>query len=300
MLEPGADDRDLAARDPARHEQRAGLDAVADELAVDGHEVVDADDLDGRRARADHLRAHAVQHRRELDDLRLTRRVLDHGGALGEHRGRQQVLGGAVAREVEDDARPGELLRARLDEAVDDVDLDAHRGEAAEVHVERTAADVVAAGHRDARLAEPTDERAEHVHRRAHQGDELVRRLRPERAGGVDLQFVRTRPLDTRAHAAQHVDHHVEVVDGVDVADRGDTRREQRGRHLLQARVLGAARHADRTRQGRARGDHERIGHLRHRTPASPGSLGEAEGNVVEVEDPAHAVHRDRLSRCPE
>ena len=158
-----------------------------------GTRSLDAHDLDGRCARADHLRAHAVQHRRELDDLGLARRVLDHGGALGEHRGRQQVLGGAVAREVEHDARAGELLRARFDEPVHDVDLDPHRGETAEVHVERTAADVVATRHRDARLAEASYQRAEHVHRRAHERDELVRSLRPQRTGGVDLHLMRAR-----------------------------------------------------------------------------------------------------------
>ena len=89
----------------------------------------------------------------EVGDLGLAGRVLDHGLALGQHRGGEQVLGGADARELEHDPGAGQPVGARLDEAVHHVELDAHRLEPAEVHVELAAADVVAAGHGDARLA---------------------------------------------------------------------------------------------------------------------------------------------------
>ena len=55
VLEAGAEHGDLTAGDPARHQQRAGLDAVAHDLAVDRHELLDAFDLDRRRPRAEHL-----------------------------------------------------------------------------------------------------------------------------------------------------------------------------------------------------------------------------------------------------
>ena len=61
-------------------------------------------------------------------------------------------------------------------------ELDAHRFEPAEVHVERAAADVVATGHRDARLTAARQQRTEHVDRRAQPRDELVGRLRPAAA----------------------------------------------------------------------------------------------------------------------
>ena len=54
---------------------------------------------------------------------------------------------------------PGQAVGARLDEAVHDVELDAHRLEPAEVHVELAAADVVATGHGDARLTAAREQR---------------------------------------------------------------------------------------------------------------------------------------------
>ena len=141
-------------------------------------------------------------------------------------------------------------------------ELDAHRLEPAEVHVELAAADVVAAGHRDARLAAAREQRSEHVDRRAHARDELVRRLRVQRRGRRRCcSSVGAGPLDGRADGAQHVDHHVEVGDGIEVAQRRDAGREQRRRHLLGARVLGRARHAHRAVQRTAGADDEGVGH---------------------------------------
>ena len=68
--------------------------------------------VDGPRAQ--HVRAHAVEERREVGDLRLARRVLDHRGALGEHRRAHEVLGRADARELEHArARRAAASRAR-------------------------------------------------------------------------------------------------------------------------------------------------------------------------------------------
>src|SRR5207244_4348473 len=98
--------------------------------------------------------------------------------------------------------------RARLYEPVDDMDLDTHRGETAEMHVEWATADVVAAGHRNTRLTETAYEWPEHVHGGAHQGNQLVGSHGPQRPGGVDLQLVWPRPRDPGPHAPEYVDHH--------------------------------------------------------------------------------------------
>ena len=104
--------------------------------------------------------------------------------------------------------------RARAcDEAVRDLDLGAHRLEPAEVHVDLAAADVVAAGQRDPRLAAAREQRAEHVERRAHARDELVRRLGRELAATRRSRTTSgAGPVDARADGAQQVDHHVEVA----------------------------------------------------------------------------------------
>ena len=160
VVDARTEQRGVATGDADGHEQRAGLDAVGHDLAHDRLELLDALDHQRGRARAVDLGAHAVEHVGEVGDLGLAGRVLDHGLALGQDRGGEQVLGGADAREVEHHARTGEPVGAGLDEAVHHVELDAHRLEPTEVHVELAVADVVAAGHRDAapgRSAPATD-----------------------------------------------------------------------------------------------------------------------------------------------
>ena len=82
------------------------------------------------QARAEQVRAHAIQERRECGNLGLAGRVLDDGRALGEHRRAHQVLGRSDAREFEDRARSVQQLRVRDDVTVRDLDVRAHRLEA--------------------------------------------------------------------------------------------------------------------------------------------------------------------------
>ncbi len=148
-------------------------------------------------------------------------------------------------------------LGARDDVAVRDLDLGAHRLEPAQVHVDLAAADVVAARQRDPGVPAPGEQRPEHVERRAHPRDELVRRLGSELTARVDLHDVGFGLGDDGTRGAQEVDHHVEVAHRRHVAQRRDAGREERRRHLLQARVLGRARRLDPARQRSARPDPE-------------------------------------------
>jgi hypothetical protein len=127
---------------------------------------------------------------------------------------------------------------------VHDLELGAHGLQAAEVHVELAAPDVVAAGHRDTRLPAARQQRSQDVDRRAHPRDELVGRFGMERPGGVDRELVLARPLGAGADGAHHVEHRIEVEYGMQVAEHGHTGREQRRRHLLEPGVLGRAAHA--------------------------------------------------------
>ncbi len=96
----------------------------------------------------------------ERGDLGLAGRVLDDGRALGEHRRAHQVLGRADARELEHRARAVQKLGVRLDVAVRDLHVRAHRLEPAQVHVDLAAPDVVAARERDPRLTAAREQRA--------------------------------------------------------------------------------------------------------------------------------------------
>ena len=299
VLEPRAVDGDLAAGDAARHEQRAGLDAVAHDLAVDRHE----------RRRRPRSRSSTFPRPITCAPMRLrnaARSVISGSRAAFSMTVVPLASTAAVSRfsvaptlgnSSTIARRRRARSRARLDEAVHDVDLGAHRLEAAEVHVELAAPDVVAAGHRDRapRRSAPRSGPSTLTDARMRR-DELVGRLGLERARRVDRAARRSpvhSTLGADARAARRSSRRGRRRGRC--CGRGDAGREQRRRHLLQPGVLGRARDAHRTRQGHARGDHERVGHLRHRTRATHRSLGEAEGDVVEVEDPTQPEHRDRL-----
>ena len=100
-------------------------------------------------------RAHAVEERGEVGDLRLAGRVVDDGRALREDCRHQRVLGRAHARVLEQDARAGQQVGARLDVAVCELERRAELLEPLQVHVDRTRTEVVAARHRDTRPTQP-------------------------------------------------------------------------------------------------------------------------------------------------
>ena len=253
-----AEQFDFAAGDAARHQQRARFEPVGHDLAVARGELVDAFDLDRGRARADHLRTHAVEERGEVGDLGLACRVLDHGAALGEDGRAHQVLGRADAGEFEDVPRAREAVGVRVHEAVLDLDARTHCFQPPQVHVDLAAADEITAGQRHPRFAAPGDERAEDVERGAHQRDQLVRRFRAQLGAGVDPDLVAGQQLDLGADRAQQVGHDLEVADDGHVVERGDAGREQRGGHLLGAGVLRRARDRDPAVERPARADAER------------------------------------------
>ena len=113
------------------------------------------------------------------------------------------------------------------------------------MHVDLAAADVVAAGQRDARLTAPGEQRTEHVERRPHASDELVRCFGPELAARVDADRRVGQQLDLGTDRTQELGHHFEVAHRRHVAQGGDARCEQRRGHLLGARVLRRARDRD-------------------------------------------------------
>ena len=210
--------------DADRGEERGGLDAIGDHRVLDRLQLLDAFDLDRRRARADDLRAHAVEERREVGDLGLAGRVVDDGRALGQHGGHEDVLGRADARELEQDAGADQLVGPGLDVAV--ADREASRRVASRPATCMSIGpgpEVVAAGQGDPGLAESSEQRAEHHDRCPHALDELVGRLGHDLvvAGHVDGQLVApmrstSTPIASssslmrstsvmRGHVAQHV-----------------------------------------------------------------------------------------------
>jgi hypothetical protein len=105
-------DLDAIRHDLVRAAAQAGLAMHGDMFAADA---------------VDH-RAHGDQALRQVGDLGLARGILQHGGAVGQRCGHQQVLGGTDTNLREADHRALQaLLRLGLDIAVLDIDLGAHR-----------------------------------------------------------------------------------------------------------------------------------------------------------------------------
>ena len=121
----------LAAGDADRGQVGGGHDPVGDDRVLGRVQLVDALDLDPRRARALDARPHRGEEGGEVADLGLAGRVLDDGRPLGEHRRHQDVVGRGVARELEHDAgrRSGPRRSGPLDVAVLGLEVGAHRGE---------------------------------------------------------------------------------------------------------------------------------------------------------------------------
>ena len=111
--------------------------------------------------------------------------------AVGEHRRRQQVLGRADAREVEDDVGAVQAVGERLEVPVGELERRAHRLQAGDMHVDRAGTEVVTAGQGQSHVAAPCEQRPEHVDRRPDPLDELVRRDRRELAGVADRRTCR-------------------------------------------------------------------------------------------------------------
>ena len=118
MVETGAGQRELTARGGQRRQERGRFDAIGNCSVLDRYQFVDTIDSDGRRARADDLRTHAVEEGREICDLGFARGVVDHGRAFGAHRSHQDVFGRTDTRELEQDSGAHHLTRATDDEAV--------------------------------------------------------------------------------------------------------------------------------------------------------------------------------------
>ena len=254
VLGPDADELDLAARDPARHQQRAGLDAVAHDRGVGG--------------------ARALRRPRSRSSTTLRRRPARPSGRGTRARSVTSGSRAAFSMTVVPFASTAAHIRfsvaptlgnssttrapcsssARASHvAVLDLDLGAHRFETAKVHVDLAAPDVVAARERDA--ARP---------QRASSGpstlnDARIRVTSSYGTSGTSSPDASTRTTpgsgcSTCAPAARSSSTMTSRsrTDGMlrSVVDAG---REQRGGHLLQPGVLRRARHVHDTLERRAR-----------------------------------------------
>src|ERR1022692_4806435 len=172
-------DLQVAAGDGSGDEERARLDAVADDGVIRAVQLFDAAYVNRGSAGALDLRAHLRQQRAQIRDLRLARGVAQYGLAARQHGGHDQVFGAGHRDAVEvDDRATQPLRRFRFDVAVGLPDARAQLLQTMEVQVDGTRADGAPAGQGDARAARARHQRPQHQTGGAHGLHQLIRRFR--------------------------------------------------------------------------------------------------------------------------
>src|SRR5690606_776821 len=190
-------------------------------------------------------RAHLLQDADQVLDLRLHRRVGQHGDTLREHRGEQHLLGGADGRVRQPDLGAAQPVRGLQVLAVRPLlDGRAELPQHVEVEVDGAAADVAAAEARDERVPEPVQQRAaeqDRDPRGAGVGID-VGDVRALHAGGVEHQFAGLVPrADRHAVQLQQAAYDPHVADVRHVAQPARCAAQQRGDHGLRYEVLRTA-----------------------------------------------------------
>ena len=171
----------VAAGHGDRHGIGAGLDAVGQHGMARAVKLGDALDGNAPGAGAGNARAHLVEAIGDVGDFRFLRRVVDHGGAVGERRRHDRGMGAADRHFGKHDlAALQAVRRARHHIAAVDVDVGAELRHRHDEKIDRPRADGAAAGHRHPRFAHAGDERRQHPKACPHLGDQLIGR------GGVD------------------------------------------------------------------------------------------------------------------
>ena len=254
MLEPRADELDLAARDTARHEQRSGLHAVGHDLALRRNEPFDPFDLDRRRPRTHHLRAHAIEEGREVGHLGLARARSRSRSCPSRARPRHQVLGRARRSGTPGACGRRAARRTACTNPWRNRHFGAHRLEPRRCMSTLRLPMLSPPG--NATRASP---------QRARSGPSTLNDARIRVTSSYGASGWRSRDASTRMTfgsgwstrapiAREEIAHHVEIEHGRHVAQRRDTGREQRRGHLLHAGVLRRARATTRPSRERPRG----------------------------------------------
>ena len=120
-------------------------------------------------------RAHLVQHISQIDNLGLARRVIDGGGAVGTHRGHDEVLGSANACKLQGDKRARHaLLGVGVNIAVLGVKRYAKRLKAQDMHVNFAGTKVATTRHGNLRAAKSSQQRTHDRRGCTHLGNQAI------------------------------------------------------------------------------------------------------------------------------
>ena len=177
----------LAIRYGAGDDESAGFNSIRNDRVLGAAQRFHAFNLDRRRARAAHARAHFVKKFGEIPDLRLARTVVKRRSAARQSRGHHQVLspGNGNLFEAHLGAKQAPAFRRAGDHVAGfQNDFRTKFFESGEMKINRPRTDCAAAGQRNFRFPEARQQRPERQHRRAHGLDQFVRRFQQFDVGG--------------------------------------------------------------------------------------------------------------------
>ena len=195
--------RNLAACRRRRTHIGARFDLIGNDRIGDAVHRAYAADLDDVGSRASDVRSHRVEEVREVDDVRLLRRVLDDRQSLCAARRKHDVHRRADRYHVEINMRSDKSLLAagRFDDrAVYESCLRAERLKALEVLVDRPYAEIAAARKRHSRVAVFAEQRAQQIIGCSHAHHKLARRGAGMNVRRVNVERALVDPFYLRAH----------------------------------------------------------------------------------------------------
>ena len=228
-------------RAPRRPRTPASIRSGIGQVVV-ASETVDAVDLDDPVGLDADDRAHLLQDRDEVEDLRLDGGVAQLGDALGAHRGQQHLLGGADAGVGQLDAGALEAVGGGQAQPLRTLlHVGAELAQDVEVVVDRALTDATATEVGDERLTQAVQQRPAQQHRHPRRTGVRVdvRHVRLLDVGGVEQQLtVAVGRVDLDPVQLQQARHDLDVGDLGDTSKSAWPLRQQRGHHGFGDQVL--------------------------------------------------------------
>ena len=183
---------------------------------------------------------HLGKKRRQVDDLGFTRCVVDRRLAFRAHGRHQQILGCSDARELQHDVGTEQSIAASLYYPARGCELGTEQLEPAQMHIDWTGTEVIAARHRDACGTTAGQQRAKDGDRCSHLRDEFVWSFSDQLLAN-DQRERRAFTAHNYAHVIEKLGHHRYIGDVGNIVDGVGTWCQKGRSHQLEHRVLRAA-----------------------------------------------------------
>ena len=227
-----------------RAQEGARFNAVGHHAVRSTMQRGDTLDVDAAGAVAFDLRAHGNQQLGQVGNLGFLRRVFQHGFALGQGGGHEEVFSARDGHHVGSDACAlqtcAAVFQARHHVALLDINDRAHGLQAFDVLVHGAGANGATARQGHLGVAKARQQRTQRQHRGAHGFHQFIGRFGGVQLARVQHHVTRFIALGAHAHVANQLDHGRDVLQTRHVGQRHRVCRQQGGTQLGQRGVLRA------------------------------------------------------------